>query len=447
MSRRRTWLSLGCFVALMVLSPAAAQATDLLGVYRLAQTNDPTYAAARHTLDAALQQVPQARAGLLPKLDLTGNYNQTDANASFTGIPINNRNVYAWTWTLQLTQPLLRISNVYAYQEAEAKALQASEVFEAARQDLILRVAQAYFDVLVAQEGVYAAQAQLDAMREQHKQAQHGFKSGLVAVTDVYEAKAKAARAQSELDGAQNDLAAKRAELDRLTGVSPGRLAALRRIVVMPQPKPDALEPWVAQASEDNPAVLAQRAALRAASSDVGKNRAENLPTLDLTASYGGNYSSGSILNPTNFSTRADASVVGLQLTIPVYAGGAIDSQVAQARANEYKARSQLEEARRKAAAEAKEAYLAIGTGVSQIEALQTSVEAGRESVKGNRIGYKLGIRIDSDVLSAEDQLYAARRDLAKARYDTLLQGLKLKAAAGVLGVSDLATINALLEE
>jgi outer membrane protein len=190
-----------------------------------------------------------------------------------------------------------------------------------------------------------------------------------------------------------------------------------------------------------------QKAALDAAESGIRKNRAEHLPTLDLTASYGSNFSSGSLATPVDFSTRAQSQQAGVQLTIPLYAGGATSSRVVEAVANKSKTLAQLEEARRKAGADAKQAYAAIVNGLSQIDALESAVESGGSSVKGNKIGYKLGIRINSDVLAAEQQLYTSRRDLVKARYDTLLQGLKLKAAAGVLGEVDLETINSSLKE
>lgn len=423
----------------------AASSTNLLSVYQLAVDNDATYQAARYALKAALQDVPQARAELLPRLDATGNYSDTIGDASFTGIPLDRRNVKGWTWNVQLVQPLVRLSKWFAYRQARATTEEAREKFQEAKQALILQVAKAYFAVLVAQADRQAAHMQVQAMDAQLKQAQHGFRSGLQSVTDVYEAQAKMARARAQLAAAHTAIQTADAGLERITGEAPGRLNGLNDVVIIPSPQPATIGPWVNRAASDSPAVRAQEAALRASQSDVQSKWAENLPTLDVTASYGKNYSSGSLINPTNFSTRSRSSIVELRLKVPLFAGGAMDSQVAQARATEHKARAQLEAARRKAALQAKQAYLAIESGVAQIKALETAVKAGKESVKGNRIGYKLGLRINSDVLRSQQQLYSARRDLVKARYKALLDVLRLKAAAGELRVWDLAHINAML--
>lgn len=433
----------------MIASAAAVSAwgADLLEVYHRAQGSDPTFEAARYTLEATQQKMPEARAGFLPTVNLTGNDNATKATTSFTGVPLTDRNVRAWTWNVQLTQPLIRLQNLYAYNESELLVEQAQAQYVEAEQELILRVVQAYFDMLTAEEGIGAAEAQLRAMSEQLAVAQHGFEKGAAAITDVHEAKSKADLAHAQLVAAQSDLEAKHSELEKLIGEMPGSLAGLLPASVIPKLEPDDAKSWVDRAKLENPAVRAQQAALDAAEAGISKNRAEHLPTLDLTASYGGNYSSGSIGNPTDFMSRALSRQAGVQLTIPISAGGATAARVDEAIANRNKANAQLEEARRKSAADAKQAYAAIKSGLSQIEALESAVESGQSSVAGNRKGYALGIRINSDVLGAEQQLYSSRRDLAKARYDTLLQGFKLKAAAGVLNEDDLVAVNAMLGE
>lgn len=424
--------------------PLSAQSANLLEVYQLAQRNDPKFEAARYTLEAAREKIPQARAGLLPVVNVTGNDNISRANTTFSNTPTVTRDVSTWAWTLQLTQPLLRVQNFYSYRESESLVEQAVAQYAEAEQDLILRVAQAYFDVLVAQESIDVAESQVQAMGEQLALAKRGFETGANAMTDVHEAQSRSDLARAQRVAALNDLENKRAELEKVIGQLPTTLAALQPAVVIPQPQPADPQAWIAQARENNPAVRAPQAALTAAEAEVKRNRAEHLPTLDFVASYGSNYASNSTI-PTDYSTTAKTSQAGLQLTIPLYAGGLTSSRVTEAIANQSRLEAELELARRQAGTDARQAYAGITNGLSQVEALDSAVESSRSAVKGNQVGYKLGIKMNIDVLNAEQQLYTAQRDLAKARYDTIVQGLKLKAAAGVLSEADLVTINDLL--
>lgn len=432
-------------LALGTLS-APAYGADLLEIYRLAQQSDPTFDAAQYAFASAQQKIPQARAGLLPVVNLTGNDNVSRVSSTFSGSPAVKRDINAWTWTLQLTQPLIRVQNFFAYRESESIVEQARAQFAQAEQDLILRVTQAYFDVLVAEESIAAADAQLKAAEEQMALAKRGYESGANAITDVNEAKSRADLARSQRIAANNEAEAKRAELEKITGETPGTLAMLQPALVVPKPQPGDVKVWVDEARVHNPAVQAPLAAVKAAEAEISRNRAEHLPTLDLVASYGQNYSSGTPNLPNDFSTNANTSQAGLQLTVPLFAGGATASRVTEAIANKNKAAAELETARRQVGTDAKQAYAAIVNGLAQIEALQSAVESSESAVKGNQIGYKLGIHINVDVLNAEQQLYMAERDLIKARYDTLYQGLKLKAAAGMLTEADVSVVNSMLK-
>lgn len=433
----------GTLIVMTISLPACA--ADLLEVYRLARSNDPTFEAARYTLEAVQQKLPQARAGLLPVVTANGNDNRTRANTTFNDTPSLARDVRTWIWTLQLTQPLIRVQNLYAYSESESLVAEAAAQFAQAEQDLILRVAQAYFDVVVAEESIAVAEAQVRAMGEQLAIAKRGFEAGTTTITDVHEAKSRVELARSQRVTALNELETKRSELEKVAGQVPNQLSVLRPSIVTPKPEPDEPQAWIGQAKENNPVVKAQKAALSAADATVSKSRAEHLPTLDLTASYGGNYASGSLTTPVDYTTLANSKVVGVQFSMPIFSGGATSAKVAEVIANRYKIQADLEAARRQAGADARQAYAGITNGLSQIEALESAVESGKSAVKGNQVGYKLGIRINIDVLNAEQQLYASQRDLTKARYDTLFQGLKLKAAAGALSEADLSTINGLL--
>lgn len=424
-----------------------AWSMGLLEVYRLAQNNDPTFEAARYTLEATQQKVPEARAGLLPTVNLNGNDNQTRADMTFSPSPPGSRNIHSWTWNLQLTQPLIRMQNLFAYRESEHIVEQATAQFAQAEQDLILRVSRAYFDVVSAQESIAAADAQVTAMEEQLAQATRGYQMGTHTVTDVYEAKSRRDLATAQLVTARNELASKRADLEKITGPLPAMLAILRPAIIIPKPQPSDVNAWINQAQDNNPAVRAKNAALAAAEAEVQRNRAEHLPTLDMTSSYGKNSSSGSLSTPLDYSTSVISQQTGIQLNIPIFAGGAASARVDEAIANRFKVRAELEIARRQAATDTQQAYSGIENGLSQVEALKSAVESSESSVKGNRIGFGLGIRTNIDVLNAQQQFYTAKRDLAKARYDTLYQGLKLKAAAGILAEKDIVDIDSQFQQ
>lgn len=430
-------------LATLVCMPAGA--TDLLDAYRLAQGSDPTFDSARYALEAVRQKIPQARAALLPVANVTGNNGNTHAETVFTGVEPVDRKMKSWAWTLQLTQPLLRASSVYAYWQSESVVEQAIAQYEQAEQDLLLRVAQAYFGVIVAQDVIAASDAEVHALEEQLGQVTRGFALGTHSVTDIDETKSRLGLSRSQRVAAKNDLESKRADLEKVTGQTLTQLAVLQASVIPSEPKPMDGRAWMDQARTNHPLVRAQRAALAAAQSGIKKNRAEYSPTLDLVASYGSNYASNSLTTPSDYSTRANSRQVGLQLNIPIFAGGATNSKVVEAVANRNKAQAELEAAIRQAATDAQQAFAGVINGLAQIEALRSAVESGQSAVKGNRAGYRLGIRINLDVLNAEQQLYTAQRDLTKARYDTLVQGFKLKAAAGTLGETDLLAVNGLL--
>ena len=426
--------------------PAAAHAEDLVDIYRLAQGHDPVYEAARYALQAAEQKRPQARAGLLPTIALSGSSGQQKGDAAFGDAPYVRRDVRNWGWSLQLTQPLFRAANAAAVGVADAQVRQASAQFSLAEQALMLRVAQAYFDVLTAQDAVQAAEAQVKAVNEQLSLAQHSYRAGTATVTDVHEAKSRFDLARAQRVAALNDRETRLAELERIMGTQPSSMSGLGKAVDLPSPQPADLFQWMIQARERNPAVVAQQAATEAAERELRRNRAEHLPTLDFTASYGSNYASGALSSPADIATRTRAGQVGLQLTIPLFAGGGTQARVNEAAANLNRSRADAEAVRRQAAMEARQAFAGVSNGLAQVEALVSAVESSKSSVEANQVGYRTGTRINIDVLNAEQQLYAAVRDLAKARYETIMQSLKLKAAAGELGEADLQAVNALLE-
>lgn len=435
---------IGAAVLLLIGSMASAGAQTLMDVYEKALAHDAQYNAARRMLDAGLEKGPQGRAGLLPSINVVGGRTHQMGDASFSDAPYIYRDVRSWNWSLQVTQPLIRFANIAGYAQGQAQVRQAQAQFVQAEQDLMLRVAQAYFDVQVAQESMQVAQAQVQAIGEQRTLAERTYDVGTGTVTDVHEARARHALTQAQQVTAQNDLEVKLAELERLVG-EPLRLPAMRMRQGLP-PLSLGMQEWLGQATTQNPQVLVQQAALDVAHQEVNKSRAAHAPTLDLVASQGLNYSSGTLSSPADLSTKVNTFQRGFQFTVPLFAGGATQSKVREALALEEKALEDLIGAQRQAASQARQAYAGVVNGQAQVQALEVAVAAGRNAVESNKIGFTIGTRINPDVLNAEQQLYAAMRDLSKARADAAIQALKLKAAAGVLQGEDLAALEQILE-
>lgn len=423
-----------------------AHAADLLQVYRDAQRYDAQYAGARASRDAGLEKLPQARAGLLPTLGLTANQTRTElettsrASGASTALDYNSN-----TWTLTLTQPLFRWQNWVGYQQGELAAANAEAQFVQASQDLIVRVAQTYFDVLLAQETLATAQTQKTATAEQLAAARRNFEVGTATITDTHEAQARYDLIVAQEIAAENDLAVKRQVLSTLTGKEPEALKKLQDKVRISRPQPDDPAQWASVAQTDNIGVQLAQTGFEVAGREIEKQRAGHYPTLDLVATHG---KAG-----TGFSTAAvggsdsKTSTIGLQLTVPIFAGGATASRQREAVSLQDKARADLDYARRQASLAARQAYLGVHAGLAQVNALEAGEASSRLAVESNKLGYEVGVRINIDVLNAQSQLYDTRQKLAKARLDTLVAQLRLKAAAGNLSVDDLAAINALLEQ
>jgi outer membrane protein len=450
---RRALKAMRACIALAATGAAGgALGADLLSVYREALAYDAQFASARAAVEAGREKLPQGRAGLLPTIGLTSNTQWNDVNYHVRSTPpvdvpfkYNSNG-----WTVQLSQPLFRWQNWVNYNQSELLVVQSEAQFVAAQQDLINRVAQAYFDVLLAQETLATTQAQKAAIAEQLESAKRNFEVGTATITDTDEAQSRHDLAVAQEIAAQNDLAVKRNALATIVGAEHPSLKGLRANVQIARPQPDSVEKWVESAETGNPAVAVSKAGAEIADLEVGKQRAGHYPTLDLVASRGRNSqtstlsmsSPGSVLP----GTDANATTVGLQLAIPIFAGGATVSRDREAVALREKARSDFDNARRTAALQARQAYLGVTSGLSQVKAYEAALVSSQSALESNKLGYEVGVRINIDVLNAQSQLYDTKQKLAKARFDTLIAQLKLKAAAGGLTEDDLAAINALLE-
>lgn len=400
----------------------AYAADDLLQVYRAAAGFDAQYAAARAARDAGLEKLPQGRAGLLPTIGLSANT----------------------IW--KLSQPLFRWQNWVGYKQAELAATLAEMQFAQASQDLIVRVTQAYFDVLLAQETLATAQAQKVAIAEQLESAKRNFEVGTATITDTHEAQARYDLAVATEIAADNDLAVKRQTLRTLTGKEPDALKGLRSGVQIGTPQPADIAQWVSSAETGNLGVQIAQTNLDVAGREIERQRAGHYPTLDLVATHGRNAAGASLSTTTGVGSDSKSSTIGLQLAVPIYAGGAVSSKEREAAALNEKARADLDFARRQATLAARQSYLGVHAGLAQVRALEAGVASSQLAVESNKLGYEVGVRINIDVLNAQSQLFDTQQKLAKARLDTLIAQLKLKSAAGTLTEADLAAINALLE-
>lgn len=435
----------GALALLACMAPGSAEAEDLLGTVQRAQAHDATYLAARRALDAAAERPIQARAGLLPAVNVTAAANRQSGQAAFSGGEPVDREVRNRSWSLQITQPIWRPASLAGWRHADAQLEQAREQFHQVEQDLLLRSAQSYLDVLVAREGRRAADSYLAAVEQQLALASRNLEVGTGAITDVHEAQARRDAARAQGVAAQNEVELRMAELERLLGGPPGALQPLDPLAALPPPPADGLEGWLDTARAEHPAVRIQRSAVDVARAEVERQRAGHSPTLDLTASYGPTHASGSMNSPADIASRVRSSQVGVNFTMPLYAGGAVQSRVREAMAMRDKAEEELEAARRLASTQARQAYAGLVNGRAQVDALASAVSSSEAALASNRVGYRIGTRINTDVLNAEQQLHAAQRDWHKARAETLMNGLRLKAAVGGLSDADLATINALL--
>ncbi len=339
------------------------------------------------------------------------------------------------------------MQNWIAVDQAGMQVKQAEAVLADAGQNLVVRSAQAYFDVLLAQDNVELSGAQKRAISEQLAQAKRNFEVGTATITDTYEAQAKYDLAVAKEISDLNDLEIKRRALQQLIGKVPGALAPLKDNPGLVLPTPADMEAWVAAAAEASPVVAQLRLAYEIAKREVDRNRAGHYPTVDISGRYQNLDSpaingAGTGLTP---SFNSGSGFLGLTLTIPLYSGGGTQSRVRQALANRERAEQDLESTKRTVAQSVRQNYLGVTNGVAQVKALEAALVSNKSSLDATVLGKEVGVRTNVDVLNAQQQLFQAQRDLQASRYSTILSQLRLKSAAGRLKEEDLAEVNRLL--
>ena len=419
--------------------PLASLADNLLSVYRYAELNDAQYTSAKALYEATQERIPQSTAALRPSIALSANttWNKIDST------PGGNQSYNSNGYTVSLTQAIYRPQSHIALDQTKTLVEQAKAQLELARQDLLIRVNQAYFDVLLAQDTLATLNLQQNAIEEQLAATTKKLDIGTSTITDIRDAKARFDLVSAQVIAAQHDLVSKRQALRVIINKEPGTLAPLQPNVKISAPMPNDMEEWAKAAETSGMAVVAGQASLDIARQEVRKARAAHYPTVDLTASHG-NSKSGTT---TTIGTDLDTNTIGIQFSLPIYSGGGVVSHEKEVTSLLNKAQADLDHTRRTNALAARQAFLSFSSGLAQANALEEALNSARTALDSNKRGLEVGVRVDIDVLNAQQQVSATERDLAKAKYDALMALLRLKSVAQSLGETDLKEINGLLQQ
>lgn len=423
----------------VALGGSPADAEDLLQVYRQAQDSDPVVKAAAATQQASQEALPQARALFLPSVGVSVNEGKTYRQVHSDGVfPGQKFSLDTSTYTASLNQPIYNRSSQVQQQLAESTVKQADVDFRNTQAELILRVAQGYFGVLIALDSLTFATAEKNAFARQLEQANRRFEVGLATITDVYDAQASFDGAVSREISAINALADAREQLRQLTGLEYAKLSILSEKMPLSLPNPQNPEDWVRMALENNLQLLSAGFSVDQARENINLQKAGHYPTLDLNASSA--LSDDGSNNITN-------NLVSLQFAVPLYSGGSVSSKSRQAAYSYESSRQQLENLQRDTIRVVRDAYRGQETAISQIKAMNQTRISTRSALEANQAGYEVGTRTIVDMLNAERNVYQAERDYASARYNYILNFLTLRQASGQLSEADIIEINGWLDE
>jgi outer membrane protein len=428
-------------LALGAAFAAPVRAESLLELYEAARVYDAAWQSAKSQYDASLARAEQAKAGILPAANLSAGHSRTQFDLDN---PPVDRGFSTQNAVITASQPLYRPANLATYRQGLRQAELASYQLTQASQDLIIRVSQAYFDVLAAQDTLAFVRAQKAAVAEQLASAKRNFEVGTSTITDSREAQARYDLVLAQEISAENDLRVKKLALDTLVGKADARPNPLAVPLIVPAPQPANPDVWVEQSEAASPTVLQARKAVEIAELEIDKAKAGHKPTVDLTASYGVTRNIGGSAT-TVADSRPRSGNVGVVFNLPLFAGFATQNRIRETLSLEEKARADLEAARRGVAQAVRTAYFGVVSGTGQVRALEAAEASSQSALDANRLGYQVGVRINIDVLNAQSQLFQTKRDLAQARYNVLLGHLKLRQANGTLQPDDLARLNALL--
>lgn len=438
---RRT--SLAALQTVAASNTSLEQTLSLIEIYQQALANDPNLASALSANQAAQEWIEQSKALYRPEVNFNASVSASQTNIRFLGdgSPFRNQgrtNFETYNYNVEARQPIYRKDSLLQIDQSKTQVRLADKQLHLAQQNLILRTTQVYFDVLMAQENIALIQAQKSAILGQLEQAKANFDVGIATITDVNEAQARFDLAISQEIAAFNTFEIAKRSVQAITGNIPQALTPVRDNIV-PNQLTQEMQEWIDVAEKNNLNIQINQDAYTIAEQDVARAKSGHLPTLDAVANYADNYQTGSA---NGFGSELKSAVIGLQLQIPLYLGGAVVSRQRQAAFNQDKARSDIEIARRQTALETQSAYMNLNTSIAQIKAFEKALSSSESQVESTKLGYEVGVRNSIDVLNAQQQLFTAKRDLLQARYQYLVNIIQLKTASGVVAEVDIADIN-----
>lgn len=432
-------LSYALLAALIPLKPGFAQ--DLLDTYQLALKNDPEYKSADFNQYAAAEIKSQSIAQMLPNVGLAAKGNRTRLNsekASFLGSGLQ----HYWESSLgiNLTQPVFNWGHWIQLDQADNKIAQAEAQFQAKQQNLMTRTAEAYFNILAARDNLEFSIAEKKAIEKQLEQAKQRFEVGIIAITDVYEAQAGYDRSLASEIEAQNQLDNSKEALREVIGENAAELNSLLPQIPLSPPSPEDISSWSNAAESNNFSIVAQFNQAEVIRKTIDLQQSKHLPTLDIVASY--NVQD----NGNRFGLRGDTESFGLQMNLPLFEGGGTVSRTRQAEHEYESAKEDLIKVKRSVNRTVKDAYRGVVSSISRVKALEATATSAEKAVEAAEAGFEVGTRTMVDVLTEQRNLYRAKSDYARSRYDYLINGIKLKEAAGSLSEQDLQQVNQYLQ-
>jgi outer membrane protein len=416
------------------------QAQNLLDLYQAALSYDASFQASLSTATATVARGEQAKAGIYPVAGFQAGASRSILDA--VGAPATS-SFGGQNASFTASQPIYRPANRVNYEQGEKQELIAKALLQVAEQDLIIRTSQVYFDVLAAIDTLNFVLAQKAAVAEQLASAKRNFEVGTSTITDTREAQSRFDLVLAQEITAENDMRVKKMALDQLVGKNNVEPKPLVIPLTLPPLMPNDVSLWVAQTETNHPSITQAKLALEIAQLETTKAEAGHKPTLDLNASLGTNRNQGSASSTA--TTRSTLGTVGVVFNWPIFSGFAVQNRIKETLALEDKARADLDVAKRAVAQATRAAFFGVQSGLSTVRAFEAAEFSSQSALDANKLGYQVGVRINIDVLNSQSQLFQTKRDLAKARYDVLLGGLKLKQANGTLKPDDITAINQLL--